>query len=206
MSSDTMYTSFHSFLLPGGGKISTSERTLTCCRCLSILISRNNRLQSVSTSKARGIFLMATLCPFLRLQAEHTSPLAPCPTARVSSYSGVTSNLRPQMLYRFVPASVLSNSRGSCCCPRLAVGAALPDGAPGCLATFEGGVGSSPIGRLPLKLAHPPPLTTSLALTSSLASALAILRLPLGARCDVQAPSTARSTDELTRWPGPSAD
>lgn len=58
--------------------MSTRERTLGWRRWRSILISLSSRLQSVSTSNARGIFLIATRLPLVKWQPEHTNPLAPC--------------------------------------------------------------------------------------------------------------------------------
>ena len=78
ISSETMYTSFHSFAFAfGGARMSTRPSTLSCLKCLRILISRSSRLQSMMSSNAFGIFLIATGFDVSTLRPEQTRPYAP---------------------------------------------------------------------------------------------------------------------------------
>lgn len=78
--------------------LSTQPSTLSCLKWRSILISRSSRLQSIVSSNAFGIFLIATLFPVSVFEPEHTRPYAPCPTAFFTAKLGVTSKRMPQIL------------------------------------------------------------------------------------------------------------
>ena len=54
--------------------LSTQPSTLSCLKWRRILISRSSRLQSIVSSNAFGIFLIATLFPVSVFEPEHTRP------------------------------------------------------------------------------------------------------------------------------------